>query len=231
MKAIAVNGSPRMEKGDTAMVLAPFLQGLEEAGMEVELLYASRLRIKPCSCSNMNCWYTTPGECSIKDGLQPLYPRIKAADLLIFATPVYIPLPGAMQNFINRLCPLIEPYLEFRQGRTRARMHSDVKTRSFVLVSTGGWWEKQNMDTVVRIIEELARDASVEFGGALLRPHAFLMRQDGKITPDGEQVLEAAYQAGIQLGREGCMQPTTLEAISRPLISEPELRKEYNQWI
>ena len=81
--------------------------------------------------------------------------------------PVYIPLPGAMQNVINRLCPLIEPRLEFRQGRTRARFRDDVNIRKIVLVSTGGWWEKENFDTVVRIVEELAEAASVEFGGSI----------------------------------------------------------------
>ena len=29
---VAINGSPRMEKGKTAMVLGPFLEGVMEAG-------------------------------------------------------------------------------------------------------------------------------------------------------------------------------------------------------
>jgi predicted GTPase len=133
-----------------------------------------------------------------------------------------------MQNFINRLCPLIDPILENREGRTRARFHKEVKIRKIVLVSTSGWWEKANFETVVRITEELAKDSSVEFAGAVLRPHAFLMKVKRKLTKDGEAVLNTVKRVGYELIKEGVMNKETLDAISRPLISEEELRCKYN---
>ena len=228
-KAVAINGSPRKEKGNTAMVLAPFVQGMMDAGCEVELLYASRLNVKPCSCGVMYCWNEVPGECCIKDDMQMLYPELREADILILATPVYIPLPGDMQNIINRLCPLLDPVLAFREGRTRARFRKDVRIRKFVLVSTGGWWEIGNFGTVVRIVEEIAEDASVEFAGAVLRPHAWLMKEDGELTQDGEAVLNAAKRAGYELIKEDGMTRETLDRISRPLISQEELWRRYNR--
>ncbi len=200
-----------------------------DAGSDVELFYASRLKVKPCTCGEMYCWYKRPGECYIKDDMQLLYPKLRKADILILATPVYIPLPGEMQNIINRLCPLVKPFLETREGRTRARFDEEVEIQKIVLVSTGGWWEKANFGTVVRITEELAEDTSVEFAGAVLRPHAFLMREEGQLTEDGEAVLNAVRRAGYELVKEGVMGRKTLEAISRPLISEDELRRRYNQ--
>lgn len=226
-KVVAINGSPRMEKGNTAMILTPFIQGMMDAGSDVELFYASRLKVKPCTCGEMYCWNEMPGECCIKDNMQLLYPRLREADILILATPVYIPLPGEMQNIINRLCPLIDPLLEFRDGRTRARFREDVRIRKIVLVSVGGWWEMANFGTVVRIIEELAADASVEFAGAVLRPHASLMKSKGELTPDGEAVLNAVRRAGYELLKEGVMAKETLETISRPLISQEELWRRY----
>jgi len=97
-----------------------------------------------------------------------------------------------------------------------------------VLVSTGGWWEKENFETVVRITEELAKVVSVEFAGAVLRPHAFLMKEKGKLTKDGEAVLNAVKRAGYELVKEGRMNKETLEAISRQLVSEKEFRRRYN---
>lgn len=228
MKVIAINGSPRMEKGYTAMILTPFVQGMIDAGSEVELFYARHLKVKPCTCGEMYCWYKKAGECCIKDDMQLLYPQLREADILILATPVYIPLPGEMQNFINRLCPLIDPILENCEGRTRARFRKSVKIRKIVLLSTGGWWEKANFETVVRIAEELAKDASVEFAGAVLRPHAFLMKEKGKLTKDGEAVLGKVKRAGHELIKKGRMNKETLEAISRPLVSDEELRRRYN---
>jgi multimeric flavodoxin WrbA len=226
-KVVAINGSPRMEKGNTFMILTPFLQGMTDAGADVELFYASRLDVEPCT-GEFQCWYEKPGECYIQDDMQDLYPRLRAAEMLVLATPVYIPLPGEMQNLINRLCPLIDPTLETRDGRTRARFHEDVKIKRIVLVSTSGWWEMGNFDTVVRIARELAEDASVEFAGAVLRPHAYLMKQDGELTEDGEAVQEAARRAGYELAKEGRMKQETLDMVSRALIFQEELRRRYN---
>ena len=228
-KVVAINGSPCMEKGNTDMILTPFIEGMTEAGSDVELFYASRLKVKPCSCGVMYCWYEKPGECCIRDDMQMLYPKLREAEILVLATPVYIPLPGGMQNVINRLCPLVEPFLETREGRTRARFHKDVGVRKIVLVATGAWWEKGNFGTVVRIVEELAKDASVEFSGAVIRPHAFLMKQQGELTQDGEAVVNAARRAGYDLVKEGKMDQETLEIVSRPLIGQEELRRRYNR--
>ena len=163
--------------------------------------------------------------------MQKIYPKLRESEILVLATPVYIPLPGDMQNVINRLCPLLEPRLEFREGRTRARFRDDVNIKKIVLVSTGGWWEIGNFDTVVRIVEELTETASVEFGGAILRPHAFLMEKNGEITPDGKAILDAARKAGNELVNDGAISQATLEMISRPLISEKVLRRSYNRMI
>jgi len=230
-KVVAINGSPRTQHGDTAMILGPFLDGLTGAGCEVELFYASRLDVRPCTCGEMYCWYRKPGECCIKDDMEILYPKVREADLLVLATPVYTPLPCTMQAVLNRLCPLVKPLLAQRAGRTRARFHDDVRIESVVLVSTGGWWEKENFGTVVRIAEELAENGSVRFAGSVLRPHAFLMKSGGTLTKDGRAVVDAARQAGRELAEGGAMSQETLDAVSRPLISEEELRQRYNRLV
>lgn len=205
-----------MEKSTTSKILTPFLEGIEEAGASVELFYAKRLNVKPCA-GELYCWNKKPGQCYIKDNMQSLYPKLRDADILVFATPVYIPLPGEMQNLINRLVPLLDPVLKRRNGRTRVRFRADVKISKIVLVSTSGWWETGNFGTVLRIIKEFAKDANVEFAGALLRPHSRFMAENKEKT---EEILEAARRAGYQLGKEGRMSKDLLKTISQPLISE-----------
>jgi hypothetical protein len=100
-----------------------------------------------------------------------------------------------------------------------------------MLVATGGWWEKENMNTVIQIVEELADNGSVEFGGAILRPHAFLMEADGKLTEEGAEILRAVKKAGRELIQNKKISQETLDFISHPLITEPELRLRYNQWL
>jgi multimeric flavodoxin WrbA len=229
-RVFAINGSPRMAKGNTAVVLEPYLEGMMEAGAEVERVYVGQLDVQPCT-GEMRCWYSKPGACYIQDEMQALYPKLRAADLLVLATPVYIPLPGRMQDLINRLCPLVVPELETREGRTRARFRDDVRIKQIVLVATGGWWERGNFGTVERIAEELAVNANVEYAGAVLRPHASLLRQGGDLAAAAEAVLEAARQAGYDLIREGAMKAETLAAISRPLVPQEAYRRHLNQML
>jgi multimeric flavodoxin WrbA len=226
---VAINGSPQKERGDTAMVLASFLQGMEDAGSTTQIVYPSALKIKPCDCGRMNCWYGKPGECVHRDDMEELLAMLTLADILVLATPVYIPLPGEMQNLINRLCPLLEPLLEFREGRTRARLRPEVKIGKIALVATGGWWERENLDTVVRIVREFSEDASVSFGGAALRPHAFLMKTKDGLTPAGTTVEQAVRQAGRELVERGFIGDKTAEEISVPLISQEALLEMYNR--
>jgi len=224
-KVLAINGSARMEKGYTKKLLNAFLEGMKEEDATIDLVYAKRLKIRPC-LGEFHCWYEKVGECIQVDDMQDLYVKLRGADILILAIPIYLPLPGEMQNLLNRLMPLVEPILEFRDGRTRARFHDNVRISKIVLVTVGGWWEKANADTVVRIVKEIAKDVGVEFSGALLRPHAFLMSENEE---KAQEVLSAAKIAGAQLVREGKISADTLDRISQPLISEEDLRERYNK--
>lgn len=224
-EVVALSGSVRAENSETSLILNPFLEGMKDAGASVRLFYAKKLKISPC-IGDFQCWYSKPGKCCINDDMQKLYPIIKKADIMVLATPVYIPLPGEMQNLINRLCPLIEPILAWRDERTRAKVHDDVKISKVVLVSTCGWWEKENMDTVLRIVREMAEDMSVEFAGAVLRPHAQYLGRDEEKT---KGVLEATRRAGYELVKNGKMPKRLLDRIARPLIPEAEQRRRSNE--
>ncbi len=212
-----------MGKSNTSMILDPFLEGAETAGASVELFYAKRLKVRPC-IGDFDCWNATPGECRMKDDMSVLYPRLKEADILVLATPVYIPLPGEMQNLINRLCPLLDPMLTTRDGRTRAKLREDVRLSKVVLVSSCGWWEKGNFDTVIRIARELAEDMDVKFAGAVLRPHASLLAKSKKKV----EVLSAAREVGYEVVKHGRMPKKLLDRVAQPLMPEEEFRRRSN---
>lgn len=228
MKAVAINGSPGKDKGNTGMILNAFLQGMKDAGASTEVFYTKNLKLKPCT-GEFQCWWETPGECYIKDDMQKVYPELKEADTLILGSPVYIPLPGEMQILINRLVPLIKPLLETREGRTRARLHDNVKLCKVLLVCTGGWWEKENLDTVVHIAEEIAETMSIKFSGAILRPHAFLMKKKGELTKEGSAIIDEVEKLGHGFAESSQLSESMLESIRRPLISREELVQMYNR--
>ncbi len=227
-KVLAINGSPRMGKGNTALVLDAFIDGMVEAGADVDQVYASELDIGPC-VGDFACWFNTVGRCHIRDDMQSLYPRLREADVWVVGTPVFVPLPGALTNLLNRLMPLIQCMVETKEGRTRARFHSDVRTKRFVLVGVSGWWELDNFGTVIHVMTELCKDVGLEFSGAVLRPHASCLKDKGALTEDGKEVLRAARRAGRQLVERGYMAPEVLEAVRRPLVDRETFMRDENE--
>jgi putative NADPH-quinone reductase len=225
MQVLVINGSARKEKGYTAMILKPFMNGMEQAGAQVNLLYAKQLDVNPC-IGDFSCWYKNPGKCHINDIMQSVYPKLKEADVLVLGIPVYFPLPGAMQNFLNRLMPLANPILKYRNGHTQIRFHDDVKIKKIILVSVCGWWEKGNFDTVTRITEEICQKVSVDFSGSVLRPHADLLSEE---KDKAKEIFEALRKVGFSLIRDGFLSESLLEIVAQPLISEKELRQRLSK--
>lgn len=219
MKVVAVNSSPNGGRGNTAVILAPFLEGMREAGAEVELLYTRKLNIKPCK-GDFNCWLRTPGKCTQKDDMQLVLPRLRDADIMVFATPLYVDgMSGPMKTFLDRMIPLALPAIEVRDGHCRhpardPRQHGG-KT---VLVSNCGFWELDNFDALVTHMEAICRNLGSEFAGALLRPHGGALRAMERMGAPVQDVLEAAREAGRQLIRDGKMLPETLATVSRELL-------------
>jgi len=220
-RAFVANGG--MRDGKTTDLLLPFVKGMEDAGCEVDLCYIKQVRIKPC-IGDFRCWYKTPGKCHIKDEMQELYDRVSEADVLVLASPVYAPIPGEMQNFINRLVPLIDPILRSKDGRTMARTREGVRWKSITVVSTCGWWGLENFDSFVKIARDLAFKTGVGFAGSVLRPHSFVLNT---MEQKRNEIHEAARKAGSELVIEGKISEGSGDIIAQPLVTEEELRLMY----
>jgi len=219
MKVIAINSSPKMDKGTTALILAPFLEGLTESGAEVELFYTKKLSINPC-LGDYHCSTHTPGHCFQKDDVQMLHPKLCDADVWVFATPVYVSgMPGPLKTLIDRiLVPLGEPHIELRDGHCHHPLRLGTKTGQVVLVSTCGYWEMDNFDLLVAHMRAFCEHAEREFAGALLRPHAPALQPLLKKGVPIHDIFEAAREAGLQFGKGGKMSQETLAGVCRELM-------------
>ncbi len=227
MKALALNSSPKMEKGGTALILNPFLEGLEEAGAEIELLYVHKLHIEPC-LGDFGCWFKTPGHCVQQDDMAWVLPKLEAADLLVLATPVFVDgMTSTMKRLIERCLPLMEPFFEIRDGHCRHPRRNKPRSQKVVLVSVCGFTELDNFGPLLAHMKAICRNLGAEFAGALLRPYAAALPRLGRMGLPVDQVFKAAREAGRQLAREGRMQEETLAAVSRELLP----REEYLQGV
>jgi multimeric flavodoxin WrbA len=85
MKAIGIVGSPRA-KGNTEIITTHALRAIGEEGIETETIRLSGLDIRPCNAC-MQCKKSET--CSIDDDLWPVYEKMKEADAILMASPVY----------------------------------------------------------------------------------------------------------------------------------------------
>ena len=229
MKVLAINASPRMNKGNTALILNPFLEGMKEAGAHVELFYTRKLNINPCT-GEFDCWIKTPGECYQKDDMQMLLPRIREADIMVFATPVYVDgVTGPMKNLMDRMIPCLQPFFELRDGHCRHPLCEGTKSFKIVLVSNCGFWEVDNFDPLLLHIKAFCKNASSEFAGALLRPHGEGMSVMADMGRSPDDIFEAAKEAGRQLVEDGEMSAETLSTISREMMPRELYLQSINQ--
>ena len=220
MKVMAINSSPNMDEGNTAVILGFFTEGMKEAGAEVETLYTKKLKIKPCQ-GELHCWLKTPGKCFQKDDMEWILPKLDEANIWVLGTPLYVDgMSGPMKNFIDRIIPLVEPFIELRDGHCRHPQrgeHSDSK--KVVLVSNCGFWERDNFDALIVHVEAICRNLNGQFAGALLRPHGGALKRMPEMGAGVEDVVEAARDAGRQLIRDERMSEETLKTVGRDLLS------------
>lgn len=80
-------GSPRKD-GNSTILAEAAAEGAREAGAEVESFYLHGMDIKYCDACDA-CKAKNSRGCIIKDDMQILYPKLRAADVLIIASPVY----------------------------------------------------------------------------------------------------------------------------------------------
>lgn len=85
MKALGIVGSPR-KNGNTEVLTSHALRAITEEGLDTELVSLANLDIRPCSAC-MVC--RREERCSIEDDFFPVYLKMKEADAILLASPVY----------------------------------------------------------------------------------------------------------------------------------------------
>jgi multimeric flavodoxin WrbA len=84
-QVLILKGSPR-PKGNSAVLAEQVRAGAEGAGAKVESVYLHGLDIQPCD----GCYFCEgTGVCVIEDDMQALYPKLRRADAIVIASPVY----------------------------------------------------------------------------------------------------------------------------------------------
>jgi multimeric flavodoxin WrbA len=105
MKVLMISGS-RNPEGQTARTAGAMLEGARQAGASAEAVFLPPLRVERCRQCDQRGWgdCREKGTCVIEDEFAGLVDRLREADALVVATPVYFgDLSESLRAFTDRL--------------------------------------------------------------------------------------------------------------------------------
>ncbi len=103
-KKVLIISSSMRKNGNSETLAKEFERGAKESGNEVEMLFLRDLEINFCK-GCMACQKIK--HCVIEDGATQVMEKVKDADALVFATPIYYyAVCGQLKTFLDRMNPI-----------------------------------------------------------------------------------------------------------------------------
>jgi len=229
MKTVVINAAPRMEAGNTQMILTPFLVGMRERGAKVDIAILARKNIQRCiGC--FTCYATTPGVCIHDDDMPALEKRIRAADLMILATPVYLDgMTSWAKTLLDRMVTFLDPHFISDEKGFAHPLRWPFPKKMF-LVSVCGYPGMHNFDPLLIHMERAAHNFHSEFCGALLRPAIFSLLFTKKYPDRVRRIMDAVRHAGQELVTLGRVSQETQDVVAEEICSPEELMATANAY-
>ena len=143
MKVVGIVGSPR-KNGNTEMLTAHTLKAIAEEGLDTELISLAGKDIAPCNA----CMVCSEEErCSIEDDLFPIYLKMKEADGIIMASPVYFGSATALiKGFMERAAYLARHNGDLFSGKVGGPLVVARRGgRNFTLAQLTFWFQIMGM--------------------------------------------------------------------------------------
>jgi multimeric flavodoxin WrbA/putative sterol carrier protein len=226
MKILAIQGSPRPKTSNTEILLQEFLKGARSQGAETETIYLKEKDIHSCvGC--YTCWTKTPGECVFKDDMPELLKKVRGCDVIVYATPLYnYNVTSLLKAFQERLLPRLDPHL-IKTGDTYRHPQRYEVNRKMIVLSNCGFPEISHFDGLRHIFRIIERSSQVPLIGELLMPAGELLKNEG-MREMVQGVLRAAYQAGVEVVRDGKVSKETEAEIQKPIITADDLAEMAN---
>ena len=105
MYVLGIMGSPRVG-GNSDVLLEQALKGAAEKGARTEKIVLNELSISGCNdCTGCN----ETGVCVVEDDMQTILPRVREADYIIHAVPLYFwSMTAQMKAYLDRWCALYD---------------------------------------------------------------------------------------------------------------------------
>ncbi len=228
---VVFDGGPRNSTfSKTTFMVNHFCKGATSAGAHIDYIMLKDMKINPCK-GCYTCWTKTPGECIFKDDMTQLRIKFREADLLIFASPLYIfNVTGIMKVFLDRILPNMKLYMLINEGETRhPHRYPKDRQQGFVVFSAAGFPEvDHNFDGLKSSFRCLSSHSEkTSLMGEFFLPAAELLAQPVYVERRNK-VGQTCYNAGVQIVKQGKIDIEFMQAVSSIEITQKQFQEQAN---
>jgi len=228
MKITVFNGSHQVKPGNTSVMVDEFLRGASEKGAVVRHIRLVEHRIEFCTACKA-CWFQTPGRCRIRDGMAGLLEAYLEADVVGFATPLYVDnVSGRMKVFLDRLIATGDPHWDVDEAGECVHRRCHDRPERMIVISNCGYPEQTHFQPLSVIFRRMARNQHLELAGEIYRGGGGLLtRHDDTIKPFIDRYLELVKRAGAEVAVHGRIREETGLLLQRPLLPNPDYAETF----
>ena len=116
-RILVIKGSPR-EKGNSSLLADQLAAGARAAGAQVEVFILQNMNIQACNACDA-CQESPENGCILEDDMRELYPKLRQANAIAIATPIYwFTMSAQTKLFIDRWYAMESPQGNALQGKT-----------------------------------------------------------------------------------------------------------------
>jgi multimeric flavodoxin WrbA len=228
MKLLAINGSHRKTQSINQLLIDNLFMGARESGAECETLKLAELRINHrISCE----WCQDKKEYSCiydeKDDFVKIIQKTKEADILIFATPIYLfQMSSLMKTFLERY---------HSRGKSKIRIitrshlifhdfESELRTKPFVTIIVSDNIERKTTENVNTYFETFSKFMDARRVGNIIRNGSIIFKDATDFyAPVANEVLMNLKIAGKELALKGYITKKTENKINRDILPIPKI--------
>jgi multimeric flavodoxin WrbA len=179
---LVFKGSPR-EHGNSSTLAEQVAEGIKACGAEAEIFYLHNMDIRPCDACD-TCQET--GVCVLMDDMQMLYPKLREADAIVIASPIYwFTMSAQTKLFIDRWYAL------------ESSQDNPLKGKQFGIILTYGDNDPYSSGAInaIRTFQDMLRYIGGNIAGIL-----YGTAMDIGDVQKQPGLMERAYKLGEKLG-------------------------------
>jgi multimeric flavodoxin WrbA len=233
MKLLFLNGSHRGSRGFTSACIDKIMEGAASSGAECEKVDLSEKKINECTACGrcleedhyQRCIYHD------RDDVAAIFDAMKSADIILYATPVYImTISGLLKKFFDRFYSIGNPH-KLKLTESGLLFHHTVReilAKPFAVLVCGDNSEDLTYSNIIQFFKLYSKFLEARQVGLLIRRSAYLFQQtpiDSGLEDEINDVYGALKKAGRELVAHGEISQKTQRHVDKNIIPMPPVFK------